>query len=326
METIYRTITELIKKYDNIIIMTHKNPDLDGLASSIALYQIIKSFKKNACIFNTTDKITSQVQKMYETLEQKGIELTFITEKNYQEMMGENTLIIIIDVHKKSIIEYPDLLKEASDVVVLDHHIKGQEYIKNTICSYINSNLSSMAEFMTGYIKYLNKPISSIIATLLLTGIEIDTNGFHNKTSEKTYEAAAYLSKIGADNILKQELLKESKEDFLKRQDLIKNSYMLNENIAMCILDSNNYTPKDLALISEELLQFDNVEASFTIGRLSDKIIGISARSLGKIDVETYMTKLGGGGHLTNAACQLENNSIEEVKIKVEQIINEVIE
>ena len=96
METINGTITELIKKYDNIIIMTHKNPDLDGLASSIALYQIIKSFKKNACIFNTTDKITSQVQKMYETLEQKGIELTFITEKNYQEMMGENTLIIII--------------------------------------------------------------------------------------------------------------------------------------------------------------------------------------------------------------------------------------
>lgn len=326
MDTIYKIITDLIKKHNKIIIMTHQNPDLDGLGASIALYQIIKAFKKEVYLFKTLEETTNSVQKMYEVLEQNKIEIESLDNRNYQKVIDDETLLFIIDVHKKEIIEYPAILKKVKNVVVLDHHIKSAGYIKDTISSYINSNLSSMAEFMAGYIKYKNQSISPIIATILLAGIEIDTNSFNVKTTEKTYEAAAYLSKIGADHVLKQELLKENKEEFLKRQDFIKKSFMINQNMAMCMLDSNQYTPKDLATISEELLQFEDVEASFTIGNLSDKVIGVSARSLGKINVETYMSKLGGGGHLTDAACQLKNMTLKEAEKQVKNVINEVTE
>ena len=326
VDSIYKIITDLIKKYDNIIIMTHQNPDLDGLGASIALYQIIKAFKKEVYLFKTLDETTTPVQKMYEVLEQNKIEIESVNKRNYQHIITDDTLLFIIDVHKKTIIEHPTILKRVKNVVVLDHHIKSFGYIKNTISSYINSNLSSMAEFMTGYVKYKNQPLSPVIATILLAGMEIDTNSFNVKTPENSYAAAAYLAKIGADNILKQELLKENKEEFLKRQNFIKKSFMVNQNMAMCILDNNEYSPKDLATIAEELLQFENVEASFTIGNLSDKVIGVSARSLGKINVETYMAKLGGGGHLTDAACQLKNMTLKEAEKQVKKVINEVTE
>ena len=148
----------------------------------------------------------------------------------------------------------------------------------------------------------------------MLAGIEIDTNAFNIKTSSKTFEAAAYLLKIGASNIEKQKLLKENKESYCKRQEFVKNSYMLNDNMALCVMDNKIYPKYELALISEDLLQFDNVEASFTIGYTDKNTVGISARSIGEIDVERIMECLGGGGHKTDAAASIENKKIEEVK------------
>lgn len=155
----------------------------------------------------------------------------------------------------------------------------------------------------------------------MLAGIEVDTNEFNIKTSPETFKTAAYLLELGANNIDKQNLLKENKENYCKRQDFIKKSYMINKNMALCVMDKNIYERYQLALISEDLLQFDDVEASFTIGFIDKNIIGISARSIGEIDVEAIMRSLGGGGHQTDAACTIESKKLEEVKQKLLQSI-----
>ena len=127
--------------------------------------------------------------------------------------------------------------------------------------------------------------------------------------------------KMGADNILKQNILKENKDEYIKRTKQIEQSYLINGNLMICVLDENTYNPSYLATLSEDLLRFDNVEASFTIGKLTNDKIGISARSLGYINVEEYMSLLGGGGHKTDAACQLEQVSLEEAENQLTQIL-----
>ena len=195
------------------------------------------------------------------------------------------------------------------------------DQIENPIFSYIDNSKSSATEIMAAYLKSLNLKIEPIIATIMLAGIEVDTNEFNIKTSPETFKTAAYLLELGANNIDKQNLLKENKENYCKRQDFIKKSYMINKNMALCVMDKNIYERYQLALISEDLLQFDDVEASFTIGFIDKNIIGISARSIGEIDVEAIMRSLGGGGHQTDAACTIESKKLEEVKQKLLQSI-----
>lgn len=323
MTEIYKKLTEEIKKHNNIFIMAHKNIDLDALGSSICLYEIISSFKKDCYVVIDENETNTSIVKALDDLKEKYIEINFLQNKDCNKFIKEDSLVIVLDTHKKDMLENPSLLDEVKDKIVLDHHIKSGDHIENTIFSYIRANLSSMNEFMVGYLKYLNKVVHPVIATIMLAGIEIDTHAFNVKTSVTTYEAAAMLARLGADNILKQELLQENKEVYLRRQSFISNSFKINDIFEICLLDDKLYERKDLALISEELLKFEDVEASFTIGKTDSNKIGISARSLGRINVETYMAKLGGGGHMTDAAVQIVSNNIEEVKDLLLNVIKE---
>lgn len=320
MNDIFKLLTEYIKKFPRVYIMTHKNPDLDGLGSAICLHEIVTSFKKECFIIDTDEIQNSTVQKMYNILKEKSIFFHRIKEKE-AILNTNNTLLIVLDVHKENMVESSLLLSKCENIIVIDHHIKGTDYIKTTDLSYINANLSSVVEFMVYYLKYLNKIVNPIIATIMLTGIEIDTSNYKLKTSEKTFEAASILTSMGVDSILKQELLKEDKEVYVKRSYFVKNSDMINDNIAICTMDDNIYEPKEIAEIAEQLLQFNNIEASFAIGKLKENLIGVSARSLGNVDVEKMMKKLGGGGHLTDAATQISDSKIEEVKKQLIEII-----
>lgn len=322
MTEIFQSLTEYIKKFPKIYIMTHKNPDLDGLGASICLYTIIKSFGKDCFVIDTNDSKNRTVEKMYEILKTKELVIEQKKEKNALQELNEETLLIILDVHKKEMVESETLLQKSKHVIVIDHHIKGSSYIKTADLSYINSGISSVTELMVYYLKYLNRTVDPVIATIMITGIEIDTNNYKLKTTEKTYGAGAILTSMGADSILKQELLKEDKDAYLKRSDFVKNSSMINKNTALCTMDAEIYTPKDLAEIAEQLLQFDNVEVSFSIGKIKENVIGISARSLGNIDVEKIMEQLGGGGHKTDAASQLVDITIEEAKKRIIEIVN----
>ena len=314
MEQIFNSLTQLIKEHDNILIMTHKNPDFDGMGSALGLQQIIYSFKKNSYICMNNSEKNNSLKKSYDLIKEKGLYFNYIKKSNVDKLIDDNTLLIVLDTHKQEMTEIPELIDKVKNVVIIDHHIKNKNYIIDAILSYINSGLSSTVEFMANYIKYLNKNIDSLFATFMLVGLEIDTNNFRLKTTDKTYEAAAYLIQLGADNILKQELLQENKDSYVKRQKLIEKSFMINKNMTLCVLDSKIYENKDLASIAEELLQFENVEASFVIGKIKSNIIGISARSIGKVNVEEIMAKLGGGGHYTEAATQIKDKSLIEVE------------
>lgn len=321
MQELFEKINELISNYDSFIVMGHKDPDLDSLGSCLGLCEVIESFNKNAYIFlddKNLENYNSNINQAFEKMEK---EIICVSEKTYKKIKGK-TLLIITDVHIKDRLEYPELV-DYFDTVVLDHHIKSKKYIKNTKFLYIDTNLSSMSELITFYCKYLNINLDTVIATILLAGIEIDTNGFNLKTTSRTYEAASTLMEMGADSILKQELLKESKEEYMKRATFIRNSFMIMPHIAMCIVNGITNS-KELAEISEELLTFEDVEASFTLGKLEDNLIGVSARSLGEFDVSEVMKKMGGGGHSSNAATQVKDKTIKEVKQEIIDLIKEI--
>ncbi len=317
MEQIFKTLTNLIKENNNIYIMTHKNPDFDGMGSAICLQQIINSFKKNSYIVLNKKERNNSLQKSYNLLKENNLYFNYVINPS----ISEDTLLIILDTHKQVMTEKPKLIDETKNVVVIDHHIKSKDYIKDCTLNYINANLSSTVEFITQYLKYLNKTINPLIATILLAGLEIDTNNFRLKTTNQTHEAASFLLQLGADNVLKQELLQENKDNYIKRQKIIEKSYMANDNMILCIADSELYENKDLAYIAEQLLQFENVAASFVIGHLSEDTVGISARSIGNIDVEDIMSKLGGGGHLTEAATQIKNSNLKQIEQQLLAII-----
>lgn len=316
MNNFFKNLDKEIKHHKNIIIMGHKNPDLDCIGSSLGLY---KAIEKNVYIFKTKDKLNESMKKAFHALEEENI--NFIDKTNYKEYL-EKPLLIITDLHRKSLLEYEEILDEIEDVIIIDHHLIGKDKIEAKL-EYIDSKASSATEIAVQYLKYKEKEVDNIIATIMLAGIEIDTNGYNMKTSEKTFKTAAFLMSMGADNILKQNILKISKEEYIKRTRQIEKSYLIN-NMMICKLRKKNYNPSYLATMSEDLLRFDKVEASFTIGKLSNNKIGISARSLGNINVETYMSELGGGGHLTDAACQLENKTIKEVEKLLLKTIKEI--
>jgi len=319
MEHLFEKLNSIINEYDSFIIMGHKDPDLDSLGSALGLCEIIESFDKKAYLFlddKHLEEYNSNINQSFEKMEKTII---CVNERSYKKIEGK-ILVIITDVHIKERLEYPKLC-EIYDTIVLDHHIKNKNYIKDTKFLYLDSNLSSMSELITYYAEYVNIDLDNVIATILLAGIEIDTNSFNLKTTSKTYEAASTLMEMGADSILKQELLKETKEEYIKRASFIKNSFMINDNIGMCIINGITES-KTLAEVAEEMLNFEDVEASFTIGKISEDTIGVSARSLGEINVSNFMKELGGGGHSSNAATQIKNKTIKEVK----QLIIDVIE
>lgn len=321
MEETFKRLTKLLKNCEKVIFMTHQNMDLDGFSSILALSQIVSSFKKENYILIDNKQNTTSIEKSLKLLKENNLEFNYVYKKEVLNLLDNNTILIVLDVHRPNLTEMPTLLSKTKNVVVIDHHLKCKQYIQDTLINYLNSNMSSTIEIISNYLKFLNKTVSPIIATMMLAGMEIDTNSFNVKTTAKTFETAAFLINMGADNILKQELLKEDRAEYIERQRYIENSYMINQNIAVCPLDNKIVDNNTLAQIAEDLLQFDHVEVSFCIGYISKNKVGISARSIGNYDVENIMKNLGGGGHLTEAATQIKNINIESA---INLLINEI--
>ncbi len=314
MEYLFQKLTENIKNHSNIVLMTHKHPDLDGMGSAIALSKIIKSMKKDCYIVFPQEQVNMSLEKGIEALKDNNININFRKYEEIISLISDETLLIVLDTQVPAIVENIELLTKIKDVFVIDHHTNSATHIDNTIFEYINSSKSSIAEIITEYIKYLNKTLNPVIITLLSAGMEIDTHSYSLKTSERTFKMAGYLTRLGADPVLKKEILKESKDDVIRRHDYIKKSYYIKQGYLLCDMgDQDNNDPVDLAILADELLRFDGVEASFAVGKLNDGNIGVSARSMGKVNVAQIMNKIGGGGHITDAAAQFENATTKEI-------------
>ncbi|NLL44084.1 MAG: hypothetical protein GX247_00245 [Mollicutes bacterium] len=324
MQQTFENLTKLIQEYDKIIIMSHKNMDLDAFGSSLCLYNIVKAFNKECYIYLNQRKINETIKRLQKLLEKEQQHYEMISYNKVKKLVDQKTLLIVLDTHIPLLVENDKLLKLIKDIVVIDHHIIQKNMINKTKMTYIDSNLSSVVEFMVEYLKYLGKGVSPLIATIMLAGIEIDTNDFKVKTTEKTYEAAAYLTSLGADNVIKQELQQETKDEYLKIKKDIEKSEMINDNTILCIIH-DIVEKRTLAKVAEELLKFENVGASYAIGQLNDNTVGVSARSLGNVNVYEVCKELGGGGHLSNAAAQIEGLTILEVKEKIVNLSNGVI-
>ncbi len=301
----FSTLTNILKKYKNILIMTHKHPDIDGFSSCLAFHEILDSLKIRNKVFLNDENLDIVIKKVLVNYTDKDCFTTSLDD-NYD-------LLAVLDLNRVELLEKEEALDKIKDVLVLDHHIKGIGSINPTY-EIASTSYSSVSEMITTYLKILDIKLTKNLYTYLLSGIEVDTNNYTVRISANTFYCCAYLLEHDVDLVMKQELLKENRIEHLKQQLFIRKSFVYNNNMMICVLDENIYDKKYLAVISEELLQFEGIEASFTIGHIDNEFIGISARSIGNIDVEQIMSKLNGGGHKTTAATQIKTDSLEEVK------------
>ena len=321
MKELFKQLDKYIDNHDDIVIMTHARCDLDGMSSAICLYEIILSKGKNVCIVKPCEKFNRSMKKGFKLLESNNVQVCFKDENEILD--GSNKLLIIVDTQKRELVESTKVLDGISDKIIIDHHISGDDYIDDVLYKYNDMNKSSVVEIMCEYLIYLKFMVQPLVLTLMLGGMVTDTSSFSLKTTYKTFEMAAFLAKNGANFGDVQNLFKEPKEELIKRYEFINNSMAISKNVLMCKMDDKVHSNVDIALLAKELLKFENIEVSFAIGHLSKKIIGVSARSGGNVNVGKVMEKLGGGGHFTDAACQFKDKSIDEVALMVEKAFKE---
>ena len=320
-------LREIINQSEDILIMGHRYPDMDAMGAAVGIYDLCKACGKesNIVLENVNDSIEIFAQKIKRDKYYKGI---FINHETAIERCKEDTLVIVLDTHRPNFAECPQLLDISDKVVVIDHHRRGVEFISDTVLLFHEIYVSSTCEMVTELIQYMdeNIKINKMTAEGLLAGINLDTKNFAFKTGVRTFEAASYLRKIGADTIEVKKLFNADISDFTTKAEIIQNTKIINNRI--CI----GYTSSEIdnvnviiAKAADELLNIRQVEASFVLGQKDGKVF-ISARSLGDINVHVMMEKLGGGGHIDIAGAQLKNVSLKKAYNMVHEIIEEFLE
>ena len=319
-------LEEIIEEAPNIMIMGHINGDMDSMGASMGLYRLAKSLDKEAfIIYNATG---TNLQNFIETAAQeKEYEEAIINKSEALSKITSDTLLIIVDTHKKNYVEVPELLEKTNKIVIIDHHRKSLDYIENAVLTLHEVYASSASELVTEILEYATKKIdlTTIEAESLYAGIMMDTKNFTFKTGVRTFEAAAYLRKCGVDIIKVKKWFQSDLKTYNKISKIVEKADILDENIAISTYEEND---KDANIIcakaADELLTISDITASFVIGKLGDKVC-ISGRSIGDINVQVILEKLGGGGHITLAGAQVEGMTIEEVKQELIIRINEYL-
>lgn len=317
-------LNKAINNSKTVFIMAHKDLDLDALGSSIGMYLLLKGKRKECYII--VDDLTHElgVEKVLRELEGciKIIKSEDI--EKYKNKRDSKNLLIILDTNKAELLQNKDILKEFNKKLIIDHHDITKSSVKDAII--INdTDVSSTCEMITELIEFYDIEIESYYATVLLAGIVLDTNNFTLKTTPGTYYAAYYLSSLGASAKKVQYLLKQDIEEYTERQKLLAGIETINDRIA--ITKATPYTVyrrEDLARVADTLLFFNNIEASFVIGKIGKDTIGISARSLGNYEINKILEKLGGGGNDYNGAARFENTTIGNVEKLLKNTIKEM--
>lgn len=327
---ISHALKELIAESDKVMIMGHKNPDMDSIGSSIGIYKVAQMNQKEAYIVLNFQEVDKGVHRLVEEIRSSEHMLSrFIGPDEAVEMATERTLLVIVDTHRPGLVIEERLLNKIDKVVVIDHHRRGEDFIKNPLLVYMEPYASSTAELVTELLEYQPKhgKIEMLDATALLAGIIVDTKSFTLRTGSRTFDAAAYLRAQGADTVLVQKFLKENLETYVRRSKLIESVFFYKEGIAIARGDADQaYDQVLIAQTADTLLTLEGVVASFVMSKRNDEMIGISARSLGDVNVQVIMESLHGGGHLTNAATQLTGITLEEAEEQLKHAIDDYFE
>jgi len=318
-----RKLMSLIKKSKNIFLMAHKNLDLDALGSTIGLYVILKAKKKKCYIIIDEKEHEAGVEKVLKEL--TGC-IDTIRSEEIEENLNPNknkNLLIVMDVNKKELVQSEKALTLIDKKVIIDHHNEGKTTIKNAL-KIIDENISSTCEMITDLVETYDIELDPYYATVLLSGIVLDTNNFTLKTSHNTYYSAYYLSCLGASANKVQYLLKQDIEEYTNREKLLSNIETINNKIAISKASPYTiYRKEDLAKVADTLLFFNNIEASFVIGKTSKDEIGISARSLGEYNINEILAQMNGGGDFYHGAATIQDSTISKVMTKLKEIIEE---
>ncbi|MGE7691026.1 DHH family phosphoesterase [Lysinibacillus sp. NPDC097214] len=327
---ISHALRDLIQDSDQVFVMGHKNPDMDSIGASVGVRKMAQMNDVKGYVIINFEELNGSVTRLMNEIESKSdFYEHFLTPEEAATKMTEKSLLVIVDTHKPNLVIDSHLLKLAEKVVVIDHHRRSEDFIENPTLVYMEPYASSTAELVTELLEYQPKraKINMLEATALLAGIIVDTKSFTLRTGARTFEAASYLRTNGADTVLVQRLLKEGVDTYIERSKIVQTVKFVKPGIAIAVgEEAKVYDSVLIAQTADILLTMKDVSASFVIAHRSDGKVGISARSLGEVNVQLIMEKLGGGGHLTNAACQVEANSIDGVKKYLEEAINEVLE
>lgn len=318
---IAHAIKQLVDQSSKVIIMGHRNPDMDSFGSALGIHRIVSNRNKDAYIvinnyFETLSEIYNQAKEteLYQ----------FINSEKAISLTDKDTLVVVLDTHRPSLVECKELLELSEKVVVIDHHRKAAECIENATLYYMEPYASSTAELVTEILQYSGdkKDVAKLEAEGLLAGISMDTNRFAVKTGVRTFEAASWLRRSGADTTTVKRFFQTDVDAFKIRANCIANAKIKENGIAYAVSNGNH---PDIQVINaqaaDELLSVKDVRASFVAGIDERGTTVISARSLGELNMQTIMEKLGGGGHLTTAGAQVQV-SPEEALMQIEEIVD----
>ena len=307
-------LKRLIEQAERVFVMGHRNPDMDAFGSELGMAKICQLYGKNANII--LDHVNDSLQTIYRQAKDSGA-YNFITGERAVELMTPESLVVMLDTHRPSYSECPDVLGMTERIAVIDHHRRAVDSVENPVLSYIESYASSTAEMVTEILQYLGakKELSKLEAEALLAGMTVDTNRFAVKTGGRTFEAAAWLKRAGADTAEVKKMFQSSLEDFKIRSRAVASSEISDNGIATSVCEGENPEAQIInSQVADELLNVKGVKASFVAGYDNEGYTLVSARSLGDVNVQVIMEEIGGGGHLTTAGAQVEGEPAEVIQ------------
>lgn len=327
-----QALVELFKGVDHVYVQGHRNPDLDAIGSAIGIVKIAKIHGVKANVVLDVDHVNYDVGRLIAKMQAAGIDKDiFISPKDALEEATDESLLVLTDHSKHSITYDPELYDRLKNrLIIIDHHRRGEEFPENPMLVYIEPYASSTCELVTEMIEYQPQGgegvLTDLEASAMLAGITVDSKEFSLRTGTRTFDAASYLRSIGADTQVVSELLKENIDNYLQRSHLVSTIDMIEPDMALLMGEDNKiYDPIITAQAADTALSLEHVDASFALTRRSKDTVGISARSMENINVQVIMEKLGGGGHLSNAATQIKGVTVDEAKDKLLAAINEYL-
>lgn len=318
-----KSLESLVIDSSNVVIMPHKNADLDALGAALGLVEFVQINNCQAYICAEYDNLEESTKSAYDTLKIRNFAKLY-SEDELLNIVDDNSLIIVVDTSNYELFQSKMLYERIEKRVIIDHHRRSKDFIKNPILAYIEPYASSCVELVVELLSLQTKSfkLSSDIATLMLAGLMVDTSYFTIRTGVRTFEAATLLKEYHADPLRAKEILQISKDTYQMKLEILKDAKFIDDEIALSVYKGQPVTQTLLAQAADELLDLKDVIASFVIAYLDDGRVGISARSNGEFNVQKTLEKIGGGGHLSMAGAQL-NEDINEVAKKMEALIEE---
>ncbi len=320
-------LREMILTNDTILIMGHKNPDADCIGAAIGVYRMAKTFGKKAYL--VIDKNCPAIEPIVSLLEPEDDEKLFLTNEEVLSRKDPRTMLVVVDVNVPGMTECPGLLKTVRNIVVFDHHRQSSETIKNAVLSYVEPYASSTCEMIAEILQYISdkSKLKPVEADAMYSGILVDTDNFVIKAGVRTFEAAAYLRRMGADVTRVRKMFREDKTSYMLRVKVIREAEIFRDEFAISEFHPTDYAGATVvgARAANELLNIQGIRGSFVLTRFPDYIY-ISARSIDDLNVQVIMEKMGGGGHLTMAAAQVKDMTMEETKQKLKDILTQQLD